>query len=1108
MKRFSKVLFSIIALVAIVTVFAVVALATEEEPAIEASAATLGMLDGTFESYEHGQQIQNSSSKKGKFTVIKQDVDNKYVFIEYEDGSGSNAENLDFDWTTRLIAEYKYISLDFDVMSPDGGNSAGLYFRLRDTNYKSGKTGYDLNLGTKISFSSMGISTTPYDWQHVTAIVEMLDDFSFDYHIYINGEFVKTINDTKWQAKLSADGFDISKLSVNYARILSQGSASSARNAVDNICVTHYKEGATLDQIANYYYKNGEYALPYKYTVATITDSEGAVTYFDDIDKAIAAANEDDKVQLYDNITEPIVINKPITVDANIYSTDAETGETTVTGTYEFNWGSTKGYVAEVQNGIHTITLSDSLVTVKWDAPCAEDCDCVGNHQLNSESIVVLGQTPEYFYDIPTIPEVKGIVTSFLGWSYENDGTVDTLVPITADDVATGTLNLYPVYKQTQYDFSLNVNGTLTYHTADEYATIFNTAEATTGSVVTLLRDAEVYDQITLDAGKTITFDLRGNTLTRINLIGNTFHKNAGTGVYAAGDARTSVGSWVFYTNTKNTGLTITSSADEMGTVKTYKVTADIYYDENGKMERYEATSVSNSHFLHFYNSANYKLNVYNVNVYAARFLYASGGSNSNFQFNVDNCNYYETASSVAADMKNTYTFYFESNSSFTANITNSLFYYQENLSPTNVFLRCHGKNGGVHNVTVENCDIIALTAQDIFNFYSSDMTTVYLTTNVQFNNCRLYNTSANLTYTTYLGDDTLYTSTMYKDSTTTVSAGYVSTPATKTLQYTVPVTTAPVIDSETKQAGFSVDTTTIEVSFAYEVQKCSEVPESFTGVKLSILYYTNFNIALYVPVQEKTTITSLTGFAALEGTVKIDGKDYYVYVKESDTVSVSDTVAAKMSYTVDDKEYKQTFNTGALVYADMVLNKPLSDVESKAIANMVRYIKEARLASSLAAGAEFDELIALGNLADLGAKEDYADESVDYSDLSSYVKGVKFMIDGTNAAYVITLTDSAVTENATLSLAFANSKAAIALRDSATPNTKYTTNTRVYDIAANAIEITVTVPAAEEGAEPTVITGTYSVKAYINATDNALAKAMYEFGVAAKAYREYLETL
>ena len=80
-----------------------------------------------------------------------------------------------------------------------------------------------------------------------------------------------------------------------------------------------------------------------------------------------------------------------------------------------------------------------------------------------------------------------------------------------------------------------------------------------------------------------------------------------------------------------------------------------------------------------------------------------------------------------------------------------------------------------------------------------------------------------------------------------------------------------------------------------------------------------------------------------------------------------------------------------------------------------------------------------------------------------------------------------------------------IELKDSSnTANAKYTVNTRVYDLA-KAIKITVTIP-AEEGSEDTIISATYSAKAYINVTDSSLAKAMYEFGIATKAYREYLE--
>ena len=1103
MKKFSRILLLLLAVAIAVTSFTVVALATEEEPAIEAAPAVFGSIDGTYEKYDDGTSIQNSSAKKGKFTILQQGDGNKIAYTAYEAGSGSNAENYDFDWTTRDIADYPLLALEFDVMSFTGSYSASFYFRLREKS-DSGKY-TDLNLLGRNYFSDFGLSSTPYDWQHLTLIVELADDLSFNYHVYVDGKFVKTINDTSKQATVIEKGLDATKLSVNYARILASGN-ENGHIAFDNLTVTHYKEGTAFDDIANYYYKNGDYPELYKYTVATVTDSEGTVSYFDDIEKAVAAANEGDKVQLFENVTDNVIVNKAITVDSNIYGEDG----TTVTGSYTFNWGSTEGYVAETADGVHTITKSTQLVTIKWDLPCEEDCSCVGNHQLDSETVIAINQIPQYLYDVPEIPEVQGLVTTFLGWSYENDGTVDTLTAITADDVAAGTITLYPVYGQVQYDFSLNVKGTLTYHTADEYATVFNTAEATAGSVVTLLRDTEVYDQITLDAGRTVTFDLRGNTITRIYLSGNTFYKNAETGEYDAGEAiatasKNAAVTHMFYTKTKNTGLTITSSADEMGTVNNLKVIGDIYYDENGKMERYEATTVSSANFLYFYNSANYKVNVSNINIHATRFLYASGGSNSNFQLNVDNCNFYETSSSVTNDMSDSYTFYFESNSSFTANITNSLFYYQEGLAGTNVFLRCYGKSGGVHNVTVENCDIIAKTSQAIFNFFSSNMSTYYLTPNVQYNNCRLYNVTGNDTYTTYLGDGTLYTSSLHKDSNTTVTAGYVSTPSTKTVLYTVPASTAPVIDADTKQAGFDMETAEIEIAFTSEVQKCSETPESFAEAKLSMLYYTNFNMALYLPVTEGVAVSNLTGFTTNGDIVKIDGVEHWVYTKELTTVNASDTVTAKATYTYNGGTYRQTFEVSALVYADLVLNKPEFEAEVKAVANMVRYIKEARLASSLLAGTEFDSLIALGNLADLGAQADYADTTVNYSTLAGYVQSIKFMVDGTNAAYAITLTDSAVSAGAVLTVSYVDGEE-IALNDSATvTNAKYTSGTRVYDIAANAIEITVTVPAAEEGAEATVVTGTYSVKAYINATDNTLTKAMYEFGLAAKAYRESL---
>ena len=182
-----------------------------------------------------------------------------------------------------------------------------------------------------------------------------------------------------------------------------------------------------------------------------------------------------------------------------------------------------------------------------------------------------------------------------------------------------------------------------------------------------------------------------------------------------------------------------------------------------------------------------------------------------------------------------------------------------------------------------------------------------------------------------------------------------------------------------------------------------------------------------------------------------------------------------------------------------MILNAPENDIETKAVANMVRYIKEARDLLGLENGTKFDELID-AHLDDYKSKDEYDDLDVDYSELSGVA--VSFVVDKTNAGYRINLPGEKFA-NAVVKVNYLNGEE-ISLVKSETENIWHTNTTKVYDIVNKAIEITVTIP-GEDG--DTVVRGTYSVGAYIQATDNDMAKAMYEFGVAAKVYREWLQT-
>ena len=96
--------------------------------------------------------------------------------------------------------------------------------------------------------------------------------------------------------------------------------SSNGKIGYDNFKFTSYPkgfcEGEDLTRIATYYYKEN-YVFPYKYTVATITDAEGVVNYFDDIEKAVNAASETDVIKLTYDITESVIVDKKITIDRN-----------------------------------------------------------------------------------------------------------------------------------------------------------------------------------------------------------------------------------------------------------------------------------------------------------------------------------------------------------------------------------------------------------------------------------------------------------------------------------------------------------------------------------------------------------------------------------------------------------------------------------------------------------------------------------------------------------------------------------------------------------------------------------------------------------------------
>ena len=197
--------------------------------------------------------------------------------------------------------------------------------------------------------------------------------------------------------------------------------------------------------------------------------------------------------------------------------------------------------------------------------------------------------------------------------------------------------------------------------------------------------------------------------------------------------------------------------------------------------------------------------------------------------------------------------------------------------------------------------------------------------------------------------------------------------------------------------------------------------------------------------------------------------------------------------------------------YEITVYDKFPVDVEAKAVANMVRFIKEARILAGLSVSDRFANIEALYALDDYKADTEYDALNVDYSGLTGVV--MTFAVNGSNASYMVDLPVAtfANAANATVTITFEDGTAATLTKTNNYKKENYywytTTKMHISEMLGQTVTVSVTVPATD-GSADTVLSGTYSIGAYIQATGNTFAKAMFEFGASTKAYREYLETL
>ena len=764
MKKYSKILLLILSLALTLTAFGVVALATEgdEQPAL--TPVTVTGDNFNFEEKETGFLISQTSDKDGIWYVGEADNGNKYAVAAYDDGTGSNGQNWDptFHNNSKLgIDKYPIFAFDFDVRSTTGGWHWGLTMRA-DLYGGPGGANARLSQTAAKKLNNDGIKLSGKDeWKHVTYVVEYTGNGVFNFISYVNG--VKTssssinYNETKFSAQYSSNSsivyfndlldengsFKYSNVRIHCVSLYPPTGETTEQVHYDNLSVTYFPAGYSADDAAVYKYTEN-YEFPYGYTVAKNGDA-----VYDNADKAVAAAKDGDTILLTANVDKDIVIDKAITIDS-------------ANGAYTFDWVSYNGYnIVSAADGKYTFAKSEQTVTVRWDPTCSGTCNCfdaAGGHSLNATTVVALGNVPKHPVQDPTFAITADKRQAFfLGWSYDNDGTVDDITAISEEQLALGEISLYPVYDVKVYSLEVTTTaGKVTYHVQEEFKDVVEgiAYEAT----LKLIRDIDL-DCGTVKIKRSFTLDLNGYSLKRCFNYGNVYEATKddnGNFVFGTDNLieKVAIQRDMFTAYGYNAHLIITSSASTGGNLYATNMHCDTWMYEGEVVKRTAKalseynTSTVGSGFLvmiSYQNESNgFDLTINNgVSIFTGALWYQDGASHTGFSYVLENMNFYRISpywvNNKATDSLDIMSS--RSDEAFTLTATNCLFYAQSYYSSTGTKLMYLGTNNKaadpakMADVIFTNCSILKNNGAYVFSIDNRKKNNL----NLVFDNCRVF---------------------------------------------------------------------------------------------------------------------------------------------------------------------------------------------------------------------------------------------------------------------------------------------------------------------------------------------------------------------------------
>lgn len=798
MKKFSKLLILMLLVVAAVTIFSVAALAADSSSqaltpqTISSSKGYHAVAkDGSFESFDVGAALSNSASKHGKWYVAQADNGNKYAVSEYESGTGEAYENLDIMTTTSrgtyALQKYPAFAFDFDIMSNTGEYN---YASVRPDLYATAKNDRIVQMGG-VSINTIGLPKTVNEWNHVSMIVIYQGKGVFNHYFYVNGTLTVEYQtdwskNSNWLTRVDENGDLVAtNVLVNVVSIYPPRGAEKIY--YDNMTFTYFPEQYKVDDIASYFY-NDKYVFPYTFTEAKIGDA-----VYDDVNKAVAAATEGQTVKLTQNADTKLLINNNIFIDTNVY--DENNNPTGSFYTYEYE--TTKGFVpteTAAGSGIFSFAKSPNAIDVIWDPACEGECSCFaeyGGHNLTAESVFILGQVPSYSTNIPTFAfdYSNSTLKKFIGWSYENDSTVDTLVAITESDVSTGALKLYPVYATYTCDIEVISGASSTYYAVGEdFAAIVEAAPA--DATVKLLGD--VYTECTtINVTKNVTIDLNGFSLKRCNVYGKVYEatESADGLVYSTDGTYTSVSSSTSFFKMKASNITFRiTSSKEGGSIYLSHMDSNSW-THNGEIVKRDSVSISSGYIVHLsYADSNSGTKLVidgDVSAYAGGLWHQDSGSLTGTSITLDGFSFYHTVNKNIIINART-------NADCTITVSNSFFYTPANVKLLNMGASDVGNQAGDIVATFTNCDFFKVDASYSLTVYAEKSSSVK---SVVFDNCRMFDINGgsptavngclqiNGKYNANNGNGNQGVSEIAAGS------GYVSVPTSISYTYTVPKT-------------------------------------------------------------------------------------------------------------------------------------------------------------------------------------------------------------------------------------------------------------------------------------------------------------------------------